>query len=94
MPGYTMLANPAVGESYRQEYLAGEAEDLAEVVELDVSVTVPAGSFTGCVKTREVSVIDRSYEEFKYACPGIGVALEEEEDTRVELIEYTGLTPQ
>jgi hypothetical protein len=62
--------------------------------ELDVSVTVPAGTFTGCVKTREVSVIDRSYEEFKYHCAGIGVALEEEEDERVELIEYTGLMPQ
>ncbi len=55
-----MLADPQVGDAYCQEYLAGDAEDLAEIVELDVTVSVAAGEFTGCVKTREVSVIDRS----------------------------------
>jgi hypothetical protein len=93
LPGYIMLANPQVGDAYRQEYLAGEAEDLAEIVELNVTVSVAAGEFIGCVKTREVSVIDRSYEEFKYSCPGIGVVLEEAGDDRVELIAYSGLTP-
>lgn len=93
LPGYIMLADPQVGDAYRQEYYVGEAEDVAEVVELDVTVNVAAGMFTGCVKTREVSVIDRSYEEFKYYCPGIGVTLEEAGDERVELITYGGLTP-
>ncbi len=93
LPGYLMLANPQVGDAYRQEYLVGEAEDLAEVVEVGVTVNVPAGMFTGCIKTREVSVVDRSYEEFKYHCPGIGLVLEEEDDERVELITYSGLNP-
>ena len=93
LPGTIMLATPLVGDAYRQEYLVGQAEDVAEVVALNVSVSVAAGMFTACVKTREVSVIDRSYEEFKYYCPGIGIVLEEEGDERVELISYTGLTP-
>jgi hypothetical protein len=93
LPGYVMLANPQVGDAYRQEYLVGEAEDVAEVVALDVTVSVPAGMFTGCTKTREMSVIDRSYEEFKYYCPGVGLVLEEADDERVELITYTGLVP-
>jgi hypothetical protein len=93
LPGFIMLDDPQVGDAYRQEYLVGEAEDLAEVVELNVTVTVAAGMFTGCMKTREVSVIDRSYEEFKYYCPGVGVVLEEEEDERVELITYSIPTP-
>ena len=93
LPGYLMLADPQVGDAYRQEYYESEAEDVAEVVALNVAVTVAAGVFTGCVKTREVSVIDRSYEEFKYYCPGIGVVLEEADDERLELISYTGLTP-
>jgi len=93
LPGYVMLASPAVGMAYRQEYLVDEAEDIAEVVALDVTVNVAAGMFTGCVKTREMSVIDRSYEEFKVYCPGIGLVLEEADDERVELITYTGLTP-
>lgn len=94
LPGYIMLAAPQVGDAYRQEYRKGKAEDVAEVVALNVTVTIGLGTFNDCVKTREVSVIDRSYEEFKYACPGIGVILEEAEDERVELIAYTGLNPQ
>ena len=93
LPGYVMLADPQVGDAYRQEYYAGEAEDVAEIVALDETVSVAAGMFTACIKTREVSAIDRSYEEFKTYCPGIGVVLEEDGDERVELISYTGLTP-
>lgn len=93
LPGFVMLADPQVGDAYRQEYLARQAEDVAEVVMLNVTVSVAAGMFTGCVKTREVSVIDRSYEEFKTYCPGIGVVLEEAGDERTELIAYSGLTP-
>lgn len=93
LPGYIMLADPQVGDAYRQEYYAGEAEDVAEIVALDQTVDVAAGMFTGCVKTRDVSSLDRSYEEFKYYCPGVGVVLEEEGSERVELISYSGLTP-
>lgn len=93
LPGYVMLADPQVGDAYRQEYYEGEAEDLAEIVELDVTATVAAGMFTGCIRTREVSAIDRSYEEFKTYCPGVGLVLEEEDDERVELISYSGLVP-
>ncbi len=91
LPGIVMLANPKVGDAYRQEYFAGEAEDLGEVVALDVSVTVPAGSFEGCLRTRDLSTLDRTAEEFKTYCPGVGVVLEEAGDERVELVEYSGL---
>jgi hypothetical protein len=93
LPGYQMLASPQVGDAYRQEYLENEAEDVAEVVEVNVTANVAAGMFVGCIRTREVSVIDRSYEEFKVYCPGVGLVLEEEDDERIELISYTGLTP-
>jgi len=91
LPGVIMLGKPTVGSSYRQEYAQGEAEDLAEVVAVDETVEVPAGSFTGCVKTRDLSLVDRSAEAFKYYCPGVGLVLEEEEGERVELIAYSGL---
>lgn len=91
LPGIIMLAEPKVGDAYRQEYLAGEAEDVGEVVALGASVTVPAGSFEGCLRTRDLSVVDRTAEEFKTYCPGIGVVLEEDGDERVELVEYDGL---
>jgi hypothetical protein len=40
-PGIVMEAHPAGGDFYRQEFLLGDAEDLAEVVGLTESVTVP-----------------------------------------------------
>lgn len=91
LPGVVMLGAPTVGTVYRQEFLAGEAEDLAEVVAVDVSVTVAAGSFTGCIRTRGLSAI-QPIEEFKTYCPGVGVVLEEEGSERVELLEYSGLS--
>jgi len=91
LPGIIMLGTPDLGHVYRQEYLAGEAEDLAQIVSTSESVTVPAGSFTGCTKTRERSAIDLEVDELKYYCPGVGIVLEEEGDTRVELIESSGL---
>jgi hypothetical protein len=93
LPGIFMLAEPRVGVAYRQEYYEGEAEDLAEVVEVGLTITVAAGTFEGCIKTRDLSAIDLSVEEFKYTCPGVGFVLEEvpEDDERIELIEYSGL---
>jgi hypothetical protein len=91
LPGIVMLAAPAVGDVYRQEFYENEAEDYAEVVELDLSVTVPAGTFDGCIKTRDRSAIEPDLDEYKYYCPGIGNVLVEEGDVLVELIEYSGL---
>jgi hypothetical protein len=91
LPGVVMLAAPEIGDSYRQEYLAGEAEDYAEVVSLSETVTVPAGTFEGCLKTHDQSAIEPGLDEFKYYCPGVGNVLVEEGDVRVELIEVSGL---
>jgi hypothetical protein len=91
LPGVVMLGEPRVGDVYRQEYLRGEAEDLATVISVAESVTVPAGSWTGCLKTRDRSAIDPELDELKYYCPNVGNVLVEEGDTRVELIEYSGL---
>lgn len=71
-PGIIMQAHPAVGQTYRQEYSKGIAEDLAEVVDLDQSVTVPTGTYTGCLQTRDSSAIEKSLIESKYYCPTVG----------------------
>ena len=36
LPGIVMLADPTVGDAYRQEYYEGEAEDMGEVLEVGV----------------------------------------------------------
>lgn len=71
-PGIVALANPQVGDSYRQEFLEGEAEDEAEVLDLDASITVPFGSFTGCLKTKDFTRLEPDVFEHKYYCPGVG----------------------
>jgi hypothetical protein len=71
-PGIIMQADPKVGQSYRQEYYPGEAEDMAKVLSLNESVTVAYGSFDRVLKTREWTPLEPSYHEHKYYAPGVG----------------------
>jgi hypothetical protein len=77
-PGIVMLNDPLVGLTYRQESYKGHAEDAGAVVALNRTVTVPYGTFRGCVQTRNWSNVDRAENEYKYYCPQVGfLALEE-----------------
>lgn len=93
LPGIIMWANPAahLGEEYRQEFAEGEAEDWAKVLAVAEAVTVPLGSFTNCIKTEDWNGLDSGGHEYKYYCPGIGLALETPVSggERVELITRT-----
>jgi hypothetical protein len=92
LPGIVMLAQPAVGESYRQEYYPGEAEDMAEVVRVGESETVPFGSFDGLVVIEEWNPLEPDVVEEKYYAAGVGTVLEAMTvggDERVELVSYT-----
>lgn len=86
-----MKAHPAVGDFYRQEFSLDTAEDVGEVVSVTESVAVRAGSFNGCVKTKDTSSLEPDVVEFKFYAPGIGNALEIDPDTgeRLELIQIT-----
>lgn len=74
-PGIIMLAVPEVGDSYRQEYLKGEAEDLAEVTALSGSITVPAGSWSGAdvLVTEEWTPLEPDVREQKTYARGVGL---------------------
>jgi len=82
-PGIVMEANPRVGDSYRQEYYEGEAEDTAEVLSLDASglndaVSVPYGSFGDVLMTKEWNPLEPGVLEYKYYAPGTGLIGEEQ----------------
>jgi len=88
-PGIVMEAQPAVGDVYRQEFAAAEAEDLARVVSLNESASVPYGSFTGVLKTEDFSPLDEAPEQKFYAA-GVGNVLETTVDgERLELVNVT-----
>ena len=90
MPGIVMKAKPQRDNTYYQEYYKGEAEDMAEIISLNKKVTVPYGSFTKCIKTRDFTPLNPDAVEYKYYSSVTGsVVLETEakSKTRAELID-------
>ena len=75
-PGIIMLADPQVGDTYRQEFYEGEAEDVARVIGIDESVTVPYGSFRGVLRTEDWTPLEPEIRENKFYARGIGVVFE------------------
>ena len=71
--GIIMMARPKLGESYRQEYRKGVAEDMARVVSLTDVDAVRAGKFKNCVTTEEWSPLEPNVKERKTYCPGAGL---------------------
>jgi len=89
LPGYWMPANPIVGQSYYQEYYKGNAEDRAEVIAIDETVTIGLGTYENCVVTRDFTRFEPYVYEKKYYAPGVGLIKEEkfEKKELVEIIE-------
>ena len=71
--GIMMEAHPQVGDSYRQEYYKGHAEDMAEVYKLNDSVAVPYGSYTNALVIRERTPLEPDVVEQKHYAPGVGM---------------------
>ncbi len=91
-PGMIMQAMPMVGDTYRQEFFLGDAEDAAEVLSVTASATVPAAACAGtCVQTRDFTALEPDVEEHKFYAPGIGLILEVDQETgeRLELVAFT-----
>lgn len=87
-PGLFMPAEPEVGVTFEQERAPGVAEDESTVVETGVDVTVPAGSFTGCIKTEDYAPLDGA-TEFKFYCPDVGLVREQGKKALSELVRYS-----
>ena len=74
-PGILLPGQPRPGKPYRQEYLYNVAENMGQIVATNETVTVPAGTFTGCVKTKEWSMLEAG-TELKWYAKGIGIVKE------------------
>ena len=87
--GIVMLADPRPGDTYQQEFYAGEAEDRAEVLAVDAKTGVPFGSYSNMVKTADTTPLEPEVEEHKYYAEGVGFVYEEKVrggDDRVRLV--------
>ena len=91
-PGIWIKAEHTVGDSYRQEYYPGEAEDIRNVVAVDQTVTTELATYTGCVQFFDWTPLDPDSREHKYHCPEVGALVLAEhlvDEERTELIEVT-----
>ena len=89
--GMIMLADPQVGNAYRQEAALGNAEDVAEVISITGNELVPAASCNNtCLVTRDFTPLEPGVNENKHYARGIGMILEvDAEGNRTELVEFT-----
>jgi len=96
-PGILMPASPMVGDVYRQEWLLGDAEDVAEVLALtaepELSEDNASDCDPGCLQTLEWTPLEEDSYEFKYYRAGVGMVQEadpEDPESTVELVEFSG----
>lgn len=83
-PGIWIKANHVVGDSYRQEFYKGQAEDIRDVVALNQTVTTGRATYRNCVKFYEWTPLDIKSREHKYYCPEVsGLVLVEDLETGV-----------
>jgi hypothetical protein len=76
-PGMIMPANPQLGFKYREEYYFNHAEDEAEITGTGLTVSIPFGTFTNCIKTGNWTALEPGQHENKYYAPGTGLLKEE-----------------
>lgn len=90
-PGIIMPGSFLLGSRYYQEQAPGQAEDRAENVGMGMRVTVPAGTFRGCVAVEETNPLSPGGGgDEKVYCPGVGLVIDED----LELIDFgVGIVP-
>ena len=91
-PGVVMLADPRVGDTYRQEFYAGAAEDQATVLQLDGMASGPTGSYTDVLVTEDVTPLEPDLNEHKSYARGVGVVQEETITPEAGIIALTKMT--
>lgn len=85
-PGIIMRAQPKVGDAYYQEFAPGVAQDQAQVLSTLRTVTVPFGTYSQVLVTKEWTALESSSVEHKSYAQGIGLILEEKGSERLQLI--------
>ncbi|RMF95604.1 MAG: hypothetical protein D6734_05260 [Candidatus Schekmanbacteria bacterium] len=93
-PGIIMEGNPQKGDIYRQEYSAGNAEDIAKVVSLNETVTVSGKTYTNCLKTKEYSPLEPDVVANKYYAPNVGTVHEQAIKGEKEIVDLVEIKTQ
>ncbi len=92
VPGIYMTAHPKVGQTYRQEYYKGHAEDHFRVLALHTTVEVPYISSSDALLTKEWTPLEPGVVDHKVYIRGIGTVLEEAVKGGQEHLELVSVT--
>ncbi|OGC72437.1 hypothetical protein A2337_02780 [candidate division WWE3 bacterium RIFOXYB2_FULL_43_9] len=85
-PGIWIKASHIVGDSYRQEFYKGKAEDMRDVSSIGEPVQIALGSYKDCVKMYDWTPLEPESKEFKHYCSEVGaMVLETKPDTGEKL---------
>jgi hypothetical protein len=86
-PGVFMPADPVVGDTFVPERIPDVAVAEAIVIAVKQSITTAAGTFEGCVVTKEVNFPEHTTEEKTY-CPEVGLVREDFPGGHLELVAF------
>jgi len=76
-PGIVMKAHPRIPDAYRQEFLRGQAEDTAWIVNRGGSFKLPFRVVHNVVTSYEFTVLEPTVLDKKIYAPGLGIVMEE-----------------
>jgi hypothetical protein len=75
-PGIVMTAHPEVGDSHREEYQKGVAEDRGRIIRVGETRTTPTDSYNDVVVVAERTRLEPKIVEHKEYAPGTGLITE------------------
>jgi hypothetical protein len=76
-PGIVMKAHPQIPDAYRQEFLRGQAQDTAWIVNRGGSFKLPFTVVHNVVTSYEFTVLEPTVLDKKIYAPGLGIVMEE-----------------
>jgi hypothetical protein len=76
-PGIVMKAKPQIPDAYRQEFLAGQAQDTAWIVNRGGSFKLPFKVVHNVITSFEFTVLEPTVLDKKIYAPGLGIVMEE-----------------
>jgi hypothetical protein len=76
-PGIVMEAHPRVPDAYRQEFLAGQAEDTAWIVNRGGMFRLPFGTVRHVLTSLEFTRLEPGVIDKKLYAPGLGIVVEQ-----------------
>jgi hypothetical protein len=96
-PGIVMLANPRSGDTYRQEFRPGIAEDQATVTAIGITARPKRPdayrtSYSNSIKTKEFTVLEKGAIGSKTYCPNVGVVEDIDHHGKIQRSELTSIS--